>query len=192
MRTRILAALLFGFPVIAIAQQPTKIPRIGYLSLGSAPAEAEVGFKQELRDLGWFEGQNITIEYRWAAGKLDRLAFLAEELVRLKVDVILASTTPAIQAAKNATTSIPIVMMGAADPVGIGFVASLARPGGNITGLSLQSPELLAKGWSCSRKLFQSSLAWPSWLTGKIQPTNFLSKKPRTWPRESVYKFSPW
>jgi len=121
------------------------MPRMGYLTLGSGPTETELEFKQRLRDLGWVEGQNIIIEYRWAANDMGRLGVLAEELVRLKVDVVVASATPVIQAARNATTTIPIVMLGAADPVGFGFVASLARPGGNITGLSLQSPELAGK-----------------------------------------------
>jgi putative tryptophan/tyrosine transport system substrate-binding protein len=140
-----LIAMLFVLNFAAEAQQPKKAARIGYLTLGSEPAEPEVALKQRLRDLGWVEGQNLTIEYRWAANDTKRLTSLARELVDLKVDVIVASATPAIQAAKNATATIPIVMMGAADPVGIGFVASLARPGGNITGLSLQSPELAGK-----------------------------------------------
>ena len=94
---------------LAEAQQPKRISRIGYLSLGAGPAEPEVGFRQQLLDLGWIENQNIAIEYRWAAGKMDRLAILAEELVRLKVDIVVSSATPAIQAAKNATATIPIV-----------------------------------------------------------------------------------
>ena len=128
-----------------VEAQQSKTPRIGYLSLGSVPAEPEAAFKQQLRDLGWIEGRNLAIDYRWAANDIDRLSILAEELVRLPVDVLVVSSTPVIQAAKKATTSIPIIMMGAADPVASGFVASLARPGGNITGLSLQSPELAGK-----------------------------------------------
>jgi putative ABC transport system substrate-binding protein len=100
---------------------------------------------QRLSELGWVEGRNVIIEYRWAANDTKRLPSLAKELVELKVDVIVASATPAIQAAKNATTTLPIVMSAAADPVASGFVASLARPGGNVTGLSLQSPELAGK-----------------------------------------------
>jgi putative ABC transport system substrate-binding protein len=100
---------------------------------------------QRLSELGWVEGRNVIIEYRWAANDTKRLPSLAKELVELKVDVIVASATPAIQAAKNATTTIPIVMAAAADPVASGFVATLARPGGNVTGLSLQSPELAGK-----------------------------------------------
>jgi putative tryptophan/tyrosine transport system substrate-binding protein len=140
-----LSAMLLALSVPTEAQQPKRIPRIGYLTLGTGPAEPEVGFKQELRDLGWVEGQNIAIEYRWAANDMDRLPVLAEDLIRLKVDVIVASATPVIQVVKNATTQIPIVMAAAADPVASQFVASLARPGGNITGLSLQSPELSDK-----------------------------------------------
>jgi putative tryptophan/tyrosine transport system substrate-binding protein len=139
-----LSALLFVLCFPVQAQQAKKIPRIGYLSL-RASHDIEPALKQRLRDLGWVEGQNMTIEYRWAGNNVDRLPGLAKDLVDLKVDVILASSTPVIRAVKNTTTTIPIVMMGAADPVGIGFVASLARPGGNITGLSLQSPELSGK-----------------------------------------------
>jgi putative ABC transport system substrate-binding protein len=101
--------------------------------------------KRRLRDLGWVEGRNVVIDSRRAANDPKRLPSLAKELVELKVDVIVASATPAIGAAKNVTATIPIVMSGAADPVASGFVASLARPGGNITGLSLQSPELAGK-----------------------------------------------
>jgi putative ABC transport system substrate-binding protein len=127
------------------AQQPKKVPRIGYLSLRASASAGDRAFLQGLKDLGYVPGQNIHIENRWAAGKVDRLSGLADELVRLKVDVIVAAATPAVQAAKNATTTIPIVMASAADPVGTGFVSSLARPGGNITGVSNMMPELAGK-----------------------------------------------
>jgi putative ABC transport system substrate-binding protein len=140
-----LVALLFALCLPAEAQQPKKVPRIGYLALRATPSELDETFKRELRELGYIDGQNIAIEYRWAAGKVDRLAALAEELVRLKVDVIVAFATPAVSAAKNATKTIPIVMGPAADPVRTGLVASLARPGGNITGVSLIMPELAGK-----------------------------------------------
>ncbi len=140
-----LALQILSPPLAADAQQPKKVARIGYLALRSGPSDPETAFKQELRELGWVEGQSIAIEYRWAAGRVDRLPALAEELVHLKVDVIVASGGPAVQAAKNATSTIPIVIVGAADPVGSGFVASLARPGGNITGLSIMTPELAGK-----------------------------------------------
>jgi len=138
------AALLTIAPLVG-AQQPKKVARIGYLSLRPAPFDQDKLFKEELRDRGWIDGQNLTIEYRWAAGKVDRLAVLAKELVSAKVDVIVTSSTPSVQAVKNATNAIPIVMAGAADPVGVGIVASLSHPGGNITGISLQSPELAGK-----------------------------------------------
>src|SRR5262249_40976331 len=131
---------------IAEAQQPTKIPRIGYLA-GSPSGNAfriEL-FSQGLRELGYVEGKDIVIDYRWTEGKLDRLPANVAELVRLKVAVIVTSGSPATRAAKEATSTIPIVMANDPDPVGNGFVASLARPGGNITGLSTFAPELSGK-----------------------------------------------
>jgi putative ABC transport system substrate-binding protein len=147
----ILALGLLLAPLPADAQQAAgKVYRIGFLSAGGAPtpstpAGALDAFRQGLRDLGYVEGQNIAIEYRWAEGQLDRLPDLATELVRLKVDVIVASSTPTALAAKNATRTIPIVFVTAGDPVGSGLVAGIARPGGNITGLSLLAPEIVAK-----------------------------------------------
>ena len=128
---------------LADAQQPKKIPRIGYLTgVGSAPNEA---FLQGLRDLGYVEGKNILIEFRTTGGKSERLPELAAELVRLKVDVIVADTAGEVTAAKNATATIPIVMRGVADPIALGLVASLAHPGGNITGMAALAPELSGK-----------------------------------------------
>ena len=132
---------------LAEAQQPTKIPRIGYLAGASPPVNSAriEAFRQGLRELGYVEGKNIVIEWRYAEGKLDRLPALAAELVRLKVDVIVTAGPTATRAAKEATVTIPIVMAQDNDPVGNGFVASLARPGGNITGLSTLAPELSGK-----------------------------------------------
>jgi ABC-type uncharacterized transport system substrate-binding protein len=129
------------------AQQPTKIPRIGYLSGTSYSANsARVdAFKHGLRELGYIEGKTIVIEWRYAEGKLDRLPALAAELVRLKVDVIVASAPPPTRSAKQVTATIPIVMAFDDDPVGNGFIASLARPGGNFTGLATLAPELSGK-----------------------------------------------
>jgi putative ABC transport system substrate-binding protein len=141
----ILTLSLLTAPLAARAQAPVKIPRIGYLGLPAGPTQTLEALQQGLRDLGWIEGQTITIEYRWAAGHVDRLPALAAELVRLPVDLIVASATPAVQAAKDATQSIPIVMTASADPVGTGLVASLPRPGGNITGMSGIGPELAGK-----------------------------------------------
>ena len=131
----------------AEAQQPTKIPRIGFLitSSPSTIAPRIDAFRQGLRELGYVEGKNIVIERRHADGKSDRLPALAVELVNLKVDVIVTSGPTATRPAKEATSSIPIVMTFDDDPVGSGFVASLARPGGNITGLSTLSPEISGK-----------------------------------------------
>jgi putative tryptophan/tyrosine transport system substrate-binding protein len=131
-------AMLFALCSAAFAQQPKKVPRIGYLSSGSGGANSPraEAFRQGLRELGYVEGKNIAFEYRNAEGKLDRIPDLAAELVRMKVDVILTGGNSAIRAAKKATSTIPIVMPHTADPVADGFVVSLARPGGNITGLT--------------------------------------------------------
>jgi putative ABC transport system substrate-binding protein len=127
------------------AQQSKKVPRIGFLT-GASPNKTFVeAFREGLREFGYVEGQNLTIEYRYAEGKVDQLPNHAAELVRLKVNVIVSARVPAIRAAKQATAVIPIVMVGPGDPVGEGLVASLARPGGNITGLSSLSTELSGK-----------------------------------------------
>ena len=142
----LVAVVLFAVAVVAEAQQPKKIPRIGVLISGS-PSNATrriQAFQQGLRDLGYIEGQNLIIEYRYAEGKVDRLPDLAAELVRLKVDAIFAQSTASVQAAKKATTTVPIVSV-SGDPVGLGLVASLARPGGNVTGLANFTSELAGK-----------------------------------------------
>jgi putative ABC transport system substrate-binding protein len=142
-----LCSLLLAPCSSAQAQQPPKVPRIGYLTgnpFSNSPARTEA-LRQGLRELGYEEGKSILVEWRSAEGKLDRLPALASELVNLKVDVIVSQGPIATRTAKNATTSIPIVMGFDDDPVGNGFVASLARPGGNITGLSAQRPELSGK-----------------------------------------------
>jgi len=145
-----LSVIAFVFVVcgaVAQAQQPAKIPRIGYLSASSASSilfRVEA-LRQGLRELGYVEGKNIVIEQRYAEGKPDRIPALAVELVRLKVDVIVSAGPLPTRAAKEATVTLPIVMTNEGDPVGTGFVASLARPGGNITGLSNLAPELSGK-----------------------------------------------
>jgi len=142
-----LCAMLLALCLSADAQQPTKVPRIGFLSPVSPSATAlwHEAFRQGLRDLGWIEGKNISIEYRYAEGRSDHLPDLAADLVRLKVDIIVASSGTDGLAAKNATREIPIVVASGGDPVAIGLVESLARPGGNITGLSQIAPELAGK-----------------------------------------------
>src|SRR5262245_37230761 len=132
----------------AEAQQPGKVPRIGYLSArgaGSIPRSASERFGQGLRDLGYIEGKNILIEFRYAEGKLDRFPSLVAELVQLKVDVLVSTETTAIRAAKQATEIIPIVFITNQDPVAAGYVISLARPGGNITGLTTLNRDLSGK-----------------------------------------------
>src|SRR5262249_54595374 len=136
-----------GWPLAARAQQTGKLPTIGFLG---APTPAGGGqllaaFVQRLRELGWVDGRNLAIEYRWAEGRVERYDEIAAEFVRLKVDVILTHNTPPVLAAKQATSIIPIVFASAGDPVGTGVVASLARPGGNVTGLSSQTSDISAK-----------------------------------------------
>ena len=142
-----LCAMLFALSVLANAQQPTKVPRIGFL-LANSPSTISArveALRQGLRELGYVEGKTIVIEWRSAEGKLDRLPALAAELVRLKVNIIVTSGPSATRSAKQATVTIPIVIAFDEDPVGNGFVASLARPGGNITGLSTQASEISGK-----------------------------------------------
>jgi putative ABC transport system substrate-binding protein len=141
-----LAGGLVAAPLVAEAQQAAKVARIGLLATNRAVAPRHVdAFLQGLRDLGYVEGRNLVIEYRDAEGKLERLPTLAAELVALKVDVIVAATTPGALAAKQATKTIPIVFAVAADPVTDGLVASLARPGGNVTGSSYLGTDLIGK-----------------------------------------------
>jgi len=134
----ILLASATACPLAAHAQQAGKVPRIGYLratSPSDRPSQLDA-FRQGLRELGWSEGRNIVIDYRYAEGRFDRLPDLAADLVRLEVDLIVAEGTQGVMAARNATGTIPIVMTTVRDPVGIGLIASLARPGGNVTGTS--------------------------------------------------------
>ena len=142
-------AVLLTAPLVAHAQPAGKATHIGFLSpssLHDPRTQTFVeAFRQGLRDLGWVEGQNMTIEYRWAEERTERLPDLARDLARLKVDVIVASTSPAVQAAKQATKTIPIVMTNAGDAVATGFVVSIARPEANITGLSMMAGELVGK-----------------------------------------------
>jgi putative ABC transport system substrate-binding protein len=148
------AAVLFS-PIYSVQAQPAKVPRIGFLSGNSLSDNAPriEAFREGLRDMGYVEGKNIIIEWRSAEGKLDRLPALATELVNLKVDVILAYGPTPTRVAKKATTTIPIVMGFEADPVGSGLVASLARPGGNITGLSSLAPDLSGKQLSILKEV---------------------------------------
>ena len=141
----VLALSLTVTPLAAEAQQTGKIPRVGILAPGNPPLVHAEAFREGLRDLGYVEGQNIRFEWRWEAGDPDRYGPLAKDLVRGRVDVIVAGTTQASFAAKQATQTIPIVMAAVADPVGSGLVPRLSKPGSNITGMALLSPETSAK-----------------------------------------------
>jgi putative ABC transport system substrate-binding protein len=149
MRRREFLAILGGaaWPLTAHAQSSGKVPTIGFLDATSSATQGQIvsAFSQRLRELGWLEGRNIQLEVRWAEGRRERYVEIAAEFVRLKVDVIVTYAVPAIIAVKQATSTIPIVFAAAGDPVGNGLVASLARPGGNLTGMSNQSADLVGK-----------------------------------------------
>ncbi len=159
MRRRELIRLLGGaavaWPLAAYAQQRGKLPTVGFLgpNTRSAASDWVAAFTQRLRELGWIEGRSITIEYRWGEGSSDRFAEIAAEFVRRKVDVIVTSGTSAVMAAKQATSTIPIVFATAGDPVGSSLVASLARPGGSVTGLATQAADLAGKRLELLREL---------------------------------------
>ena len=174
MHRRILRCLLVTILLTtaspANAQQTGKVFRVGFLDSSTASGMAGLveAFRQELSKLGWVEGKNITIEYRFAEQKPDRLPELATDLVRLKVDLIVGTAGPAVSAAKSATNAIPIVIANAADPVGEGLVASLARPGGNVTGLSGLTPELNTKRLEVTQgRNPQTLTSWTSPVAGR-------------------------
>ena len=159
MKRRTFITLLGGaaatWPLAARAQQATKLPTIGFLGANNATFErASIdAFVQRLRELGWIENRTVSIEYRWAEGREERFAEIAAEFIRLKVDVIVTHNTPPALAAKQATPVIPVVFATAGDPVGSGIVASLARPGGNVTGLSSQAPDTAGRRLELLREL---------------------------------------
>src|SRR5262245_24716802 len=175
MRRREFISLVGGatvvLPLTARAQQPSKLPVIGYMGQGTRAAEAKrvAAFVGRLRELSWIEDRTVMIEYRWTDGRGDLAADIAGEFARRKVDIIVTSGTPLITAAKQVTTSIPIVFTAAGDPVGSGLVASLARPGGNVTGLSVCLLILPASGSIYCASLFPGCAAWRLWETLAIQ-----------------------
>ena len=170
-----------ALPLSVIAQQTPRTPRVGWLSPGSEASDASflAAFRDGLRELGWFVGQNLAMESRWAQGQFERLPDLAADLVRLKVDVIVASVTQASLAAKRATTTTPIVMVGVGDPLGSGLVASLSRPGSNITGPSSMLAEASAKQLALLKESVPSASAiavlWnpanPVWQAAALKQT---------------------
>ena len=143
-----LCAMVLALCPSAEAQQPKKVSRIGYLSLRSQIETREAAFQKGLRELGYVEGKNIIVEWRYGEGKPARVSEFAAELVRLNVDVIVSAGPTPTRFAKHATKTIPIVMAQDGDPVGNGFIISLARPGGNITGLSRLTPDISGNNWS--------------------------------------------
>jgi putative ABC transport system substrate-binding protein len=175
-RRRFLLTSLAGAlaaPLAVEAQPAVKVQRIGFLGPRSAPETLPFleAFRQGLSELGWAEGRNIVIEYRFAEGKDSRLPDLAAELAQVRADVIVAAGTAGTAAAKTATGTIPIVAVSIADPVGSGLVASIARPGGNVTGLSYSvGTETVGKGWSCSSRPSPRSVAPRSLRTRPIRP----------------------
>jgi putative tryptophan/tyrosine transport system substrate-binding protein len=171
-----LCSLLLAPCSVVDAQQARKVARIGFLDSGTASGSAVLvdAFRQELSNLGWIEGKNISVDYRFVEGQRERVAELAADLVRLKVDLIVVTGVQSALAAKKATTTIPIVFSSAPDPVGLGLVASLARPGGNVTGLSSLTPELNTKRLEILKdtvpKLARVGLLWtPGGVGGDIQ-----------------------
>jgi putative ABC transport system substrate-binding protein len=164
--TRLLPTVFLLSVSLVQAQQPGKVPRIGFVSSGSASVRIE-GLRQGLREFGWIEGKNIAIEQRQAGGKLDRIPALAAELVRLKVDIIVWSG--GIETVKQIKT-VPVVVVGTQDPVATGLVESLARPGGNVTGLTSLAPELGGKRLELLKETVLSSLGWLSYLIQPLHP----------------------
>jgi putative ABC transport system substrate-binding protein len=151
----VVLTMLAALPLVANAQPAGKAPRVAYLSASSASSATVEAFEQGLRELGYVDGRNILIEYRWANGQFDRLPAIAAELVRLGINVIVAANTPAALAAKNATSTIPIILVTSGDPVGSGLVASMARPDGNVTGLSLTpTPAIIGKQLELLKEAF--------------------------------------
>ena len=178
-----------AWPVVARAQQPATLPTIGFLGTGSRSSWGSWtdAFVERLRELGWIEGRTVAIEYRWAEGHRKRFAEIAAEFVQLKVDVIVTSGAAGIEA-KRATSTIPIVLGVANDPVGEGLVTSLARPGGNVTGLSLQASDIAGKRLDSCRRFSLASAAWGSWSTLAIPLRCWRCKRPRQQPARSALK----
>ena len=185
-RRREFISLLGGaaaaWPFVAPAQQGAKLPTIGFLGGATASAWSPwvAAFVQRLRELGWIEGRTVAIEYRWAEGRPERYTEIATEFVRLKIDVIVTAGG-AVLAAKQATSVIPIVFAVASDPLGAGLVASLARPGGNVTGLSAQAPELAGKRLELLHEVLPALAVWQSWGTWAMPPPRW--KWPKLRPR---------
>jgi ABC transporter substrate binding protein len=177
----VIAGSLLAAPLAAEAQQSRRVYRIGMLERTSQAINAANldGFRRRLRELGYVEDKNFVIDYRSADGRDERFPALATELVRLKVDLIVARGTPAILAAKNATSTIPVISVGVGDPVAVGFVASLAHPGGNVTGLSPMVAETFSNASRSSERWFQEPRESRDSSIWAIQASCFNNKRPR-------------
>jgi putative tryptophan/tyrosine transport system substrate-binding protein len=177
----LLGGAAIGWPLAARAQQPAMLPTIGYLGGATPAADSQrvAAFVQRLRELGWIEGRTVAIQFRWAEGRSEQLAEIAAEFVRLKVDVIVTTGTPSALAAKQATVVIPIVFAATGDPLGVNLVTSLARPGGNITGLSIQQADSASKRLELLREIvhglrrvaIMANIGNPFWVleSGEVQ-----------------------
>ena len=187
MRRRAFITLLSGaaaWPLAARAQQSGKLPKIGLLSSGAPAVQGQwvPAFVQRLRELGWIEGRTVVLEVRWAEGRPERFTEIAAEFVRLKVDVIMTYSTAAVIAAKQATSIIPIIFAAANDPIGSGLVASLARPGANVTGLSLQSTDIAANPMGPASQTYSGAAAILStrFCAGRRPPISRSSSPPNS------------
>jgi putative ABC transport system substrate-binding protein len=176
MRRREFISLLGGaaaaWPLAGHAQQPGKLPTIGFLGGTTASVQSQwtSAFVQRLRELGWIEGRTVNIEYRWADGRDERAADIASEFARLGVNVIVTGGTAPILAAKQVTSTIPIVFATAGDPVAAGLVASLPKPGGNVTGFSVLATDLAGKKIELLREVVPGLRRWQSWRTSPALP----------------------
>src|SRR5262249_55138983 len=172
----------------ARAQQATRLPAIAYLGSATSATQGQwaTAFAQRLRELGWVEGHTIAIEYRWAEGRAERAAEITAEFVRRKADVIVTSGTSSVLAAKQTTADIPIVFAAAGDPVGTGVVTSLARPGGNVTGLSSQTTDTAGKRLELLLRLCPASADWRSWPTSTIPSSCLTSARFKQQPARSA------
>jgi ABC-type uncharacterized transport system substrate-binding protein len=186
----LVAAMLLAVAGMADAQQQEKIRRIGFLSGASLNTGRVQAFGQGLPDLGYFEGKNIAIEYRLAEGKAERLPALAAELLRLQVAIIVTSSTAAVKTAQQATTEIPIVVASAGDLVGEGIVASLARPGGNITGLTAIAPDLSGKRLAILKESIPKATRFAVICGIAIRMMKKKSKRQRSQPRRCICSYS--
>ena len=182
----LLGGAVAAWPLGAHAQQ--RLPTIGFQGSGTSAAGSQwaAAFVQRLRELDWIDGRTVVIEYLWADGREPRFAEITAEFVRRKVDVVVTYGTPSAVAAKQGTSVIPVVFAAAGDPVGTGLVASLSRPGGNVTGLSTSKPTLRARDWKYCVRFFPDSTRWRSWPTAAAATPYWICARLRQQPAYSA------